>query len=252
MYTKQIKVMSKGKVHSFLLMDTERGANQAGVAPLFFLKAEEAAKLVQNNPSKIPPYNAVDMKTGDIIVKQKGMGEVFKKMMGASTKAIYNYVEQYTGVIDAHEFDIGLPVVSGVYLYKDTVGNLMLTGKLISDLDDRKYMYSMIQRLSALQQIERENGGSQTKVGILKGRAATEDNHYEILSDFIVSTEALKILEEEGFGFFVNTTAVQEFDYKKKFNSKKSSDTPTSAEINDFVSWCKEHNTRVTSKLNNN
>ena len=124
----------------------------------------------------------------------------------------------------------------------------MISGKLVTTEVGRRYMYAMLNRLGTLQNnAVISNGVMQTQyIGVLNRRAVTPKAEFEVLCDFIISFEALKLLETEGFGFYVDTGAYNNFDYELAGLTGVVPDTKT---LTDFKSWVMLHNQQTDKKL---
>lgn len=249
MYTKQLKIV-KNKVVETILLTSANNPNGSGVNQLYKYSGLEAKSAVSGVQSKLPPYNYSDPETLDIRVKTKAVGEMFKSIIGASDKQMIANMEQNCGILKADYLNSDLPCIVGVYAFKNaSTDEVMVCGEIISTFAGRKYLYSILRKLGMMQ-----NGsdGNKMYIGVIKNRAVTKprDNNlhtnYEMLCDFIVSLDALKILEEKKFGFYIDNTALEKFNYKL---AGIEATRPSKSELEELKKFVEAHNKLTTDVL---
>ena len=242
MYVKQLKIVNGKTVKVALFSNTETPM-QDGIIPLICLKGEALKNVVTATPTKLPPYNKYDSVTNDVSVKQTSAKDTFKRIMGISDKLYIRNMEQYVGVVKQQFISKGLPVFSAIYIFRNNVtSEYMIAGKLVSSIEGRRFMYSMLNRLGGLQASVSNGKVSNQYVGVVKNRAVTAKAEFEMLCDFIVSYNALEILERENFGFFVDTTAFDSFDYK--IAGLQGVELSVDEEQK-FLTWAAKHNMKM-------
>lgn len=246
MYIKQLKIIKDNVVKTLFLTSSDDKSN-GGTAILHNIDATEARGLVCSNPTKLPPYNHSNPNTMDITVKTAVVKELMKSVIGVPDKRMMQNIEQNCGSLKYKYFASELPCIAGVYAFKNIPTNdIMISGKLICPSSGSKYMYSMLRKLGLMQ----EQATNELYIGVIKNRAITKATEcgpqYEMLCDFVVSLDALKILEEKKFGFFIDTAAMQDFKYK---TAGMLTTKPTDAELTEVYTWCDEHNKMTTQTL---
>ena len=239
MFVKQLKIMHANQV-SLVAFTTEQKAN---LFKLDVYKAEHAKRLAESVPSKLSPYNYCDPKTMDIVVKTKSIDNVVRRIVGASADYARADVEQHVGVITLKLLKTGLPVIAGVQAFMHETGEVMIGAKVIVQDTGKRYMYALLNRLGQLQRQSPENTDY---IGLISDRAIAQDGQYEMICTFIVTFDALKALEQEKFGFFVDITALKKFDYTL---ARMQAVKPTKEVLKSIESWVSEHNARMEKVL---
>ena len=232
--TKQFKIMNGSQVSALLFTKPTPMAD--GRLPLYLYTATQL-KNMQNIKNELAPYNAFNENTFDVYVKPEAFGiRVVKGIAGASNSRSVKNIEQYTGIVKKSFLDKNLPVISVIYIFRNEVTDqFMIAGKLISNLQGRRFMYAILQRLAPLV-------ADNMSIGVVKNIAITGDKQYEIVCDFIISINALKLLERENFGFFIDTIAFEKFDYALAgLNGIKVTDRLEQ----EFMEWKTQHNRKV-------
>lgn len=246
MFNKQIRIINKKQVDTLLFTSEQL---QSGINPLHMYKADQAKRLVQQVPTKLPPYNWANPSNMDVSIRPHGAKDLVKRMMGATDSQRYKNIEQYVGVVDKAKLETGLPCMSVVYLFNSPVDNsIMLVGKLISSLQGRRYMYTMLNMLSAKQNQENASGNQMPEqyLGIAKNRAVTQKNEYELICDFAVSLKGLRYLDENRVGYMLDVTALGKFDYEL---AGIISTRPPEAAFREVRTFAKSHNDTILAIL---
>lgn len=226
---------------SLIAFTTEQ--QKANLFKLDVLKVEQAKRLAESAPSKLLPYNYCDPKTMDIIVKTKGIDNMVRRIVGASAEYAQADVEQHVGVISLKLLKTGLPVVAGVQAFMHETGEVMIGAKVIVQERGKRYMYALLNRLG---QLQRQSPANTDYIGLISDRAIASDGQYEMICTFIVTLDALKALEQEKFGFFVDITALKKFDYNL---ARMQAVKPTKEVLKGIEAWVMEHNNRMEKVL---
>jgi hypothetical protein len=242
MYVKQLKIMDGGKVVGYFF--TNNSLKRAGISPTLKLSAADVRDLVTNKPvTKLPPYNYYDAKTGNVSQKFN----IMQRVAGAVDEQVIKNVEQNVGQLSNKLLKSEMPCIAVTNFFINTqTKELMFDGKIISGLKGRKIMYAMLNKLGQMQAQATMTGQNQVYIGVILNHCISKQNEYEAVFNFVVSFNALKILQQSGMNFFVDASAAEKFNYKLAGIDECK---PSQAAKSNAITWIKQNNaaTRETA-----